>query len=566
MTGVQTCALPISNRVAEIWTEHFIGVLNQVEPEVNPDIPATPEVLGILDAPPTYAEICDVVYDLNTGKAPGIDQIPSEFLRCNVDTISNILQVLFKKIWLEENVPEDWRRGLIIKLPKKGNLTDPNNWRGITLLPVASKVFLKVIHQRISQVFEEKSIIEDEQAGFRPGRSCTDQIFILRNIIEQSQEWQLPLHINFIDFSKAFDSVHRDSLWKILEYYGIPPKLVRLIKMFYDDYRCAVRQPGVNPEWFEVQSGVRQGCVISPFLFIIAVDYLMKLSQRNYKLGLRWNLTTRLNYLAYADDIALFATKHTGLQDFTNTLSAEANSIGLRINVNKTKIMRAGVHKQSIPNQQITIGGKQLEYVSEFPYLGAMVTESGGSDLDVDSRIRKATMAYYRLSRIWYSKSLSHKLKIKIFKSNVLSVLLYGSETWKLTDDQLNKLKVFQTTYTRRIMNVKWFHRVTNKDLLKRSRQDDMGEIMERRRWKYVGHVLRRRGAPTEVSLGWAPEGKRRPGRPKQTWRRAMLKRLTTSGVKSWSEAAELAKDRLKWQEMGKLMSSTQRVTRHSAN
>ena len=74
------------------------------------------------------------------------------------------------------------------------------------------------------------------------------------------------------------------------------------------------------------------------------------------------------------------------------------------------------------------------------------------------------------------------------------------------------------------------------------------------------------RGAPTEVSLGWAPEGKRRPGRPKQTWRRAMLKQLTTSGVKSWSEAAELAKDRLKWQEMGKLMSSTQRVTRHSAN
>ena len=79
-------------------------------------------------------------------------------------------------------------------------------------------------------------------------------------------------------------------------------------------------------------------------------------------------------------------------------------------------------------------------------------------------------------------------------------------------------------------------------------------------------YVLRRRGAPTQVSLGWAPEGKRRPGRPKQTWRQAMLKRLTTSDVKSWNETAELARDRLTWQEMGKLISSTQRVTRHSAN
>ena len=92
--------------------------------------------------------------------------------------------------------------------------------------------------------------------------------------------------------------------------------------------------------------------------------------------------------------------QNTRLQDFTNTLSTEANSIGLRINENRTKIMRAGVHKQSIPNRQIRIGRKHLEYVSEFTYLGAMVTENGGSDLDLDSRIGKATMAYYRLSRI----------------------------------------------------------------------------------------------------------------------------------------------------------------------
>ena len=219
---------------------------------------------------------------LKTGKAPGVDNIPAEFIKCNTESLSNILQILFKKIWHQERIPEDWRKGLIIKLPKKGNLTNPNNWRGITLLPVISKIFLKVIHSRISEKMEEENKIQEEQAGFRAGRSCTDQIFTLRNIIEQCHEWRFPLFINFVDFSKAFDSIHRDTLWKILSTYGIPPKLISMIKIFYNNFKCAVKQQGTDLDWFEVKTGVRQGCVISPFLFIIAVDYLMKKVQSGY--------------------------------------------------------------------------------------------------------------------------------------------------------------------------------------------------------------------------------------------------------------------------------------------
>ena len=83
-----------------------------------------------------------------------------------------------------------------------------------------------------------------------------------------------------------------------------------MIKIFYNNFKCAVEQQGTDLDWFEVKTGVRKGCVISPFLFIIAVDYLMKKVQSGYTLGLRWNLTTKLNYLAYADDLALFSTTH----------------------------------------------------------------------------------------------------------------------------------------------------------------------------------------------------------------------------------------------------------------
>ena len=99
---------------------------------------------------------------------------------------------------------------------------------------------------------EEENKIQEEQAGFRAGRSCTDQIFTLRNIIEQCHEWRFPLFINFVDFSKAFDSIHRDTLWKILSTYGIPPKLISMIKIFYNNFKCAVKQQRTDLDWYEV--------------------------------------------------------------------------------------------------------------------------------------------------------------------------------------------------------------------------------------------------------------------------------------------------------------------------
>ena len=163
-------------------------------------------------------------------------------------------------------------------------------------------------------------------------------------------------------------------------------------------------------------------------------------------------------------------------------------------------------------------------------------------------------MAFFKLNTILNCSSPSHRLKIQLFRSNVISVLLYGSETWKLTDAQLSKLRVFQTTYTRRILKIRWYHRRTNIEILRTTKQEDVGRVLEKRRWKYLGHVLRKRGSAMAVSLGWEPEGRRRPGRPKQTWRRVMLKKLKTTGIRSWNEAAELAKDRERWKQKGDML------------
>ena len=125
-------------------------------------------------------------------------------------------------------MPKTWKQRTIFKIPKKGDLTECGNWRGITLTPVPSKVFGRVLIDRIRDGVNSK--LRDEQVGFRSGRGTVEQIFILRNIIEQVVEWQATLYITFVDFEKAFDSVHRESLWKIMESYGIPCKIIYMVQ------------------------------------------------------------------------------------------------------------------------------------------------------------------------------------------------------------------------------------------------------------------------------------------------------------------------------------------------
>ena len=165
--------------------------------------------------------------------------------------------------------------------------SDCSNWRGVTLLPITSKVFSKIIHTRLVETLDEH--IRREQAGFRRGCSCSDHIFTLRQILEQSKEWNVPLYAYFIDFEKAFDSIHRHSLWKILRHYGIPSKLVNVIKMLYSDFKSQVicNAALTVADAFSVTTGVKQGYILSPFLFILGIDWVMKQVTSGGRRGIR---------------------------------------------------------------------------------------------------------------------------------------------------------------------------------------------------------------------------------------------------------------------------------------
>ena len=132
---------------------------------------------------------------MKNGKAAGMDSITTELLKADIETTACLLEDLFRTVWETEEIPEDWNCGLIVKLPKKGNLTDCGNWRGITLLSVLAKVLGRVIITRLDDAVD--GMLREEQTGFRTGRSTTEHIFVLRNVIEQSLEWNVSLYTLF---------------------------------------------------------------------------------------------------------------------------------------------------------------------------------------------------------------------------------------------------------------------------------------------------------------------------------------------------------------------------------
>jgi hypothetical protein len=265
-------------------------------------------------------------------------------MKIDLDITANMLHPLFEKMWNEGEMPNDWKYGLLIKIQKKGDIANCDNWRAITLLSVPSKVFTMVLLNRIKEHVNLR--LQKEQAGFRPNCSCIDQINTLRIVIEQCIESASRLYTVFVDFEKAFDSINREVMWKEVKCYGVPTQIVSLIKKTYQGYAGRVVHEGRVSEPILVQSGVRQGCSLSPTMFLIVIDAVMQNVNRDRRRGIHWGLVNKLQDLDFADDLCLLSETHGDMQKKLEDSINEAEKAGLVINVKKTKAMRVNTRKE----------------------------------------------------------------------------------------------------------------------------------------------------------------------------------------------------------------------------
>ena len=248
-----------STEILTIWKKHYEKYLNKA-------FPREVEILDNIDIPALNNDQFDIekedvvkaIKHLKLKKAPGHDGVSSEALKAGGEPTVNVLHKLFNKVLSTNEVPSEWSKMMVTPIYKKGDTSNPENYRPISLLSIPGKVFNRILLEKIRERTE--TFTSNTQFGFRPNKGTIDTIFIVRQITEKAKERGVNLHFNFIDFKSAFDTVWREALWKSCLPLVSRPTLSTSLKTMYDN-TCSVIVNGRFTEWFKVTIGVRQGCL-----------------------------------------------------------------------------------------------------------------------------------------------------------------------------------------------------------------------------------------------------------------------------------------------------------------
>ena len=421
--------------------------------------------------------------------APVNDGIPPELIKHCKNTLLLPLHEVICQCWQERAVQRDMRDSKIITLHKnEGERYDYNNYS------IVGKVFGRVILIRLQKLAER--IYPESQCGLRAERLTIYMVLSLRQLQDKCREQHMPLHIDFIDLTKAFDLVSRDG--QVLPKIGCQPKLQSMIESFHTDTKGTVQVNGSSSQPFEIRSGVKQGCVLAPTLFGIFFGLLLKhafdtttegIYLRTRSDGRLFNLArlraktkvrkVLIRDMLFADDAAVATHTQEELQSLMDCFSQACKDFGLTISLKKTNVL--GQYTEAPP--VITIDNYELDAVCQFTYLGSTITDNFSLDAEINKRIWEAPSTLTRLTaRLWTSLKLYLKTELAVYNACVNSTLLYGSETWNTYAGQERRLNTFHLRSIRCILCISWQDKVTNTDVLSRVGLPSMYTLLRQRR------------------------------------------------------------------------------------
>ena len=277
--------------------------------------------------------------------------------------------------------------------------------------------------------------LPDVQAGFRKGRGTRDQIANICWIMEKAREFQKNIYFCFIDYAKAFDCVDPNKLWKILKEMGITDHLTCLLRNLYAGQEVTVRTGHGTTDWFQIGKGVHQGCILSPCLFNLHAEYLMRNAgleeaQAGIKIAGR-----NINNLRYADDTTLMAKSEEELKSLLMKVKEESENVGLTFNIQKTKIMASG------PITSWQIDG---ETVADFIFLGSKITADGDCSHEIKRCLLLGRKVMTNLDSILKRRDIILPTKICLVKVMFFPVVIYGCESWTIKKAEHQRIDGFE--------------------------------------------------------------------------------------------------------------------------
>ena len=421
------------------FREYFMRLSDPGDEFFTPDEAVTQDLADLMadDLECAFHELnCDISEDeikkaiiaLKSGKSGGEDLILNEFFIHGREFLIPYLHKLFNFIFNVGIFPDAWSEGLLVPLHKKGSVTLPDNFRGITLLSTLGKLFTRVLNNRYNSWAEAYRIYVEAQYGFRSGRGTVDCIFILHNAITHFINNGQVLYTFFVDFSKAFDRVVYDNLWFKMLKLGISGKILSIVQSMYECVKTKVFTSGIKSEPFYCTLGVRQGECLSPFLFSMYINDLEeKLSIPDSGIDIGY---MRLLLLMYADDVVIFAKSAELLQNEIDELRAYCEKWKLRINLDKSKVVvfRKGTR---LPRPQWTYGDLVLKVTNKIHYLGVIFTSNGLFTQAQKTLADQATKGVFTFNkRLESFRNIKPSAIIDLFDKFISPILNYASEVW----------------------------------------------------------------------------------------------------------------------------------------
>lgn len=392
----------------------------------------------------------------NTKKATGSDLISYEMIKHFPTQAIEILLDIYNQCYKTGTIPRQWNEAQVKALPKKGkNSSDPNNYRPISLTPHLSKVYERLIKNRLEYHLSKNKVIPNNQAGFKKGRGCTDHIVKLSSCIKKSMSKGKPVLAVFFDVRKAFDSVWIKKVLGKLQKVGIDGSMFHAIKCLITNRSIQVKIKSSVSDKFHLDMGVPQGSVLSPIIFNLMLSDINTISLKSCEMTL------------YADDLTIWMTPQRyknlfktnvckivrkKLQENVDKILDYMYNTGFQLSAEKTTlVVFSGRHKIDKTNVFITMNGKKIECSSKAKYLGVTFDDHMNWKCHVDELIRKTDMVWGILKSLRSTPGGNYIPNLlKVIKSIVRSKLVYGQEAYfSAKKDVLKKLQIKECQFLR---------------------------------------------------------------------------------------------------------------------
>jgi len=395
----------------------------------------------------------NVIAKLKRGKAPGLDNITCEHLQYSHALLPCILSKLFNLMMYIGHVPPNFGQSYTVPILKGscnpyGKSVTVEDFRGISISPVMSKVLEHCILDRYGSFFKSS----DNQFGFKKESSCAHAVFTLRCAINHYVSLGTTVNICALDLSKAFDKMNHHGLFLKLMEKHIPVNLLSLIENWFMMGVTCIKWGSVMSRCFRLFCGIRQGGVLSPYLFAVYIDSIVvKVLKSNIGCYVKW---TCMSVLLYADDIILLAPSITALQQLLHVCEQELRWLDMSINVKKSACMRIGPRFNAKCNNIITVDGRELTWVDNIRYLGVYVTAARMFNCS----IHNAKRSFYRAFNAIFGKVgrvASEDVVMELLKTKCLPILYYGLEACPLNKSQIHSLEFALNSCLRKLFNTR---------------------------------------------------------------------------------------------------------------